>query len=270
MTMAIDQEKLIEEQMMARIQAGEKLEAKDQMTAEYRENLINLLTMQADSELVGGYGYVPWIYKAPTIEEKLIVANIVRDEVLHGRRMYRLLEELGVEVDERIRNHDDAFQFRIEDPNANIGAERKADDKRVNIFYYTIDTWTDFIMFNFCMDRGSAHQLHDNLDCSYGPWVRTLQLIYKEEVTHIAHGDMWVKRLAADPATHDECQETFNKWYQRTMNIFGRPGSSRNALYRKLNLKKRDNGEVREAFDTEIRAKCAEYGLTVPAWKPTW
>jgi ring-1,2-phenylacetyl-CoA epoxidase subunit PaaA len=270
MTMLISDEKMLEEQMLAKIGRGEKLEAKDPMTAEYRENLLNLMTMQADSELAGAYGYVNWIYKAPTIEEKLIVANIVRDEVLHGRRMYRLLEELGVNVDDRIKQHDDAFQYRLDDSNANIGAERKADDKRVNIFYYPIDTWTDFIMFNFCMDRGSAHQLHDNLDCSYGPWVRTLQLIYKEEVTHIAHGDMWVKKLAADPATRADCQETFNKWYHRTMNIFGRPGSSRNALYRKLGLKKRDNDEVRQAFNAEISEKAIDAGLTVPEWKPGW
>ena len=268
MTIEITRAEEIEAQMMAKINAGEQLEAHDPMTPEYRENLLNLMTMQADSELVGGYGYIPWISKAPTIEEKLITANIVRDEILHGKRMFGLLRELGIDVDARIREHDAQFQFRLDDPNANIGAERKAADKRVNIFYYTIDSWTDFIMFNFCMDRGSAHQLEDVKGCSYGPWARTIQLIFKEEVTHIAHGDLWVKRLSADPATRDDCQQTFNKWYLRTMNIFGRSGSPRNALYRKLRLKLRDNDEVRSAFDQEIRGLAAEYGLSVPVWEP--
>ncbi len=271
MTLLIKDEREIdiEREMMAVIEAGGQLEADSPMTAEYRENLLNLMTMQADSELVGGYGYIPWITKAPNIEEKLIVANIVRDEVLHGKRMFKLLADLGIDVDARIREHDQSFQMRLDDADANIGTERKADDKRVNIFYYSIDTWTDFIMFNFCMDRGSAHQLEDVKTSSYGPWARTIQLIFKEEVTHIAHGDIWVKRLAADPATHDDCQDTFNKWYLRTMNIFGRPGSSRNQLYRKLNLKKRDNDVVRTAFDTEIRGLAIEYGLSVPEWKPS-
>ncbi len=268
MTVNITRDQEIEAQMMARINAGDQLEANDPMTADYRENLLNLMLMQADSELVGSYGYIPWITKAPSIDEKLIVANIVRDEVLHGKRMFTLLRELGMDVDSRIQEHDDQFQFRISDPNANIGSDRKANDKRVNIFYYTIDTWTDFIMFNFCMDRGSAHQLEDVKKCSYGPWARAIQLIFKEEVTHIAHGDHWVKRLAGDPATHQDCQETFNKWYLRTMNIFGRPASSRNALYRKYRLKLRDNDTVRSEFDKEIRGLCAEYGLTVPEWKP--
>jgi ring-1,2-phenylacetyl-CoA epoxidase subunit PaaA len=258
----------IEALMMEKIERGEKLEPTDPMTKEYRDLLINLMTMQADSELSGGYGYIPWISKAPSIEEKLIVANIVRDEILHGKRMYKLLEDMGEDVDTRIRENDEDFLFRIDDPDANIGAQRAKADKRVNIFYYPIETWMDFIMFNFCMDRGAGHQLQDSLVCSYGPWARVTELIFKEEVVHIAHGEKWVKKLAQDPATREECQQTFNKWFIRTMNIFGRPNSPKNALYRKYHLKQRDNDEVREAFRKEVAELCREYGLSVPEWKP--
>ena len=72
----------------------------------------------------------------------------------------------------------------------------------------------------------------------------------------------------ATPASHDECQETLNKWYLRTMNIFGRSGSSRNARYRQLGLKRRDNGEVRQAFHQEVKAFCDHVGLTLPPWAP--
>ena len=122
------------------------MEAHDEMSEEYREALLNLLMQQADSELSGGYGYVPWIDKAPTIHEKLLVAQIVKDEINHAYRMNKLLAELGIDVDKRIEHME--LDMRLEDPNANIGTERKAEDKRVNIFYYTIDTWTDFIMFS--------------------------------------------------------------------------------------------------------------------------
>ena len=36
-----------------------RLESPEEMTPEYREHLVHLMTMQADSELAGGYGYVP-------------------------------------------------------------------------------------------------------------------------------------------------------------------------------------------------------------------
>ena len=186
--------------MMAKIERGVRLESADEMTAEYRDNLVHLLTMQADSELAGGYGYVPWITKAPTVEEKHVVAQIVKDELRHAAVMYGLLGDLGFDVDRHVRRHDETLTMRI-DANADIGTTRITDDKRVNIFYYPIDTWADFVFFNFCMDRGAGHQLEDVRGCSYGPWVRAIEGIFKEEKFHIRHGEYWVKKLAEDPAT---------------------------------------------------------------------
>jgi ring-1,2-phenylacetyl-CoA epoxidase subunit PaaA len=259
----------VQAEMAAKIARGVRLESPDEMTPEYRDNLVHLLTMQADSELAGGYGYVPWITKAPTVEEKHVVAQIVKDELRHAAVMYGLLADLGFDVDAHVRRHDETFTMRI-DAGADIGTARITADKRVNIFYYPIDTWQDFVFFNFCMDRGAGHQLEDVRQCSYGPWVRAIEGIFKEEKFHIRHGEYWVKKLAEDPATKAEAQATFAKWYIRTMNIFGRPGSARNHVYRTLKLKLRDNDEVRGAFATEVAGLCEKFGLQVPAWKPVW
>ncbi len=253
-----------EERLAEKLDSGGKVETQEEMTEEYREHLIHLMMMQADSELAGAFGYVPWIAKSPDIQETLQVAQIVKDEVRHARVMYRLLEGLGVDVDAYYKKHNFALRVGRED----IGTERVADDKRVNIFYYPIETWQDFIMFNFCMDRGAGHQLEDANDCSYKPWCDVMDGIFKEEAMHMAHGDQWVKRLASDPRTKEMTQESLDKWYPRTMNIFGRAHSPKNAIYRKLGLKKRDNDEVRQAFAAEIARKCAESGLKAPAWTP--
>ena len=258
-----------EARLLARIEAGERIESPDEMTETYRENLVHLMTMQADSELAGGYGYVPWITKAPRGEEKHVVAQIVKDELRHATVMYGLLADLGVDVDGHVRAHDEAFTMRVAN-DADIGTARITADKRVNIFYYPIDTWADFIFFNFCMDRGAGHQLEDVRGSSYGPWVRAIEGIFKEEKFHIRHGEHWVKKLAEDPRAHQDAQTTFAKWYVRTMNIFGRPESPKNQIYRKLKLKLRDNDEVRQAFAAEVRELCDKFGLTVPEWKPRW
>ena len=255
--------------MMDTIGRGIRLESPDEMTPEYREALVHLMTMQADSELAGGYGYVPWITKAPTVDEKHVVAQIVKDELRHAAVMYGLLGDLCFDVDAHVRTHDEVLTMRIE-PTADIGTARITSDKRVNIFYYPIETWADFVFFNFCMDRGAGHQLEDVRHCSYGPWARAIEGIFKEEKFHIRHGEHWVKRLSEDAATHDEAQATFARWYVRTMNIFGRPGSPRNLRYRELRLKLRDNDEVRQAFATEIAELCEKFGLQVPEWTPRW
>src|SRR3989440_320778 len=169
--------------MMAKIDRGARLESADEMTGEYRESLVHLLTMQADSELAGGYGYVPWITKAPTVEEKHVVAQIVKDELRHAAVMYGLLADLGFDVASHVRRHDTIFTMRISS-DADLGTARITSDKRVN--------------------------------------------------------------------------------------IFGRPGSPKNELYRKYRLKLRDNDEVRQAFAREVRVLCDTFGLTVPEWTPKW
>ena len=161
------------------------------------------MTMQADSELAGAYGYVPWIMKAPTVEEKLVVAQIVKDETRHAKVMYDLLQELGFDVEGHVGPHDQAFARRLDDPRPTSGRPASGPDKRVNIFYYPIDTWADFVMFNFCMDRGAGHQLED-VGALLRPLGPRIEGIFKEEKMHIRHGELWVKRLADDPATRDE------------------------------------------------------------------
>lgn len=256
-----------EERMIAKIAKGESVEAPDDMSDEYYEHLTNLMVQQADSELAGGFGYVPWIMKAPTTEEMLIVSNIVRDEVRHARAMYRLLEDAKFGVDDWVDKMD--FTFRVEDSQV-LGDKRASSDKRVNIFYYPIESWADFVMFNFLMDRGAGHQLEDVKTSSYGPWRREIDRIFKEELTHIAHGDYWVKRLALDPKTRPEIQSALDHWWPRIMAIFGRPGSRKNKRYRELGLKKRDNNEVRQTFAKEVRDKAETWGLTIPQWTPEW
>ena len=258
---------LREESMKAKLAKGESIETLDEMSDEYYDHLMNLMVQQADSELSGGFGYVPWIMKAPTTEEMLVVSNIVRDEVRHARAMYRLLEDARFGVDDWVEKMD--FAFRVED-SQDLGDKRASGDKRVNIFYYPIESWADFVMFNFLMDRGAGHQLEDVKTSTYGPWRREIDRIFKEEKTHIAHGDYWVKRLALDTATKAEIQGSFERWWPRVMAIFGRPGSRKNKRYRELGLKSRDNDDVRRTFAKEVQDNAERWGLTVPRWTPDW
>ncbi|MBI3325992.1 MAG: phenylacetate-CoA oxygenase subunit PaaI, partial [Nitrospinae bacterium] len=78
---------MTEATMLAKIAAGETVESMAQMTEEYKENLMHLMLMQADSELAGGYGYIPFISKAPTVEEKHVVAGMVEEEIGHAHIM---------------------------------------------------------------------------------------------------------------------------------------------------------------------------------------
>ena len=99
------------EKMMEKIQNGEKLESPAEITDEYKEHLLTLLIAQADSELAGAYGYIPWIEGAPNVAEKLVMANIVKDECRHAKAIYDLIDRFGINVDKLI--HEDKMKNRM-------------------------------------------------------------------------------------------------------------------------------------------------------------
>lgn len=257
-----------ERRMWEKLQKGESIETVDEMGDEYYVSLTGLMLQQTDSELAGAFGCVPWIVKAPNTEEKLAVANIVKDEVRHARSMYRLLADIGIDAESHVAMHDYTHEadFNSDDP----GLERAVDNGRVHVSYYKIDTWTDLILFQFCMDRGAGHQLEDVRKSSYGPWRREVERIFKEEAMHVSHGDFWVRKLAFDHSAKAGVQEALNRWYPMAMSIFGRSNNEGNALHRKYGLKARDNDEVRKGFVDEVRLRCSECGLKLPDWKPDW
>jgi len=238
------------ERLLAKIASGENITSVDEMTEEYKSNLIHLLIMQFDSEWFGGLGYVPWIEKAPTMEEKWAMTNIARDEISHAMRCSALLKVLGVSTDELLATRDR--------------------DRRLDIFRYPIPEWHDLVMFNFLMDRAAGHQLEDYKYSSYAPWARVIEVIDKEEESHVEHGEKWVKRLCENPQIKKLSQQALDTWYPRTMDIFGRPKTAKNALYRKLGLKRRDNEEVRQAFYQEIKPLIEGLGLRLPDYYPTY
>jgi ring-1,2-phenylacetyl-CoA epoxidase subunit PaaA len=251
--------------LFADIKNGKTFDKGEELPPFYKKSLINLLWMQGDSEYSGSLGYAPWIEKAPTLKEKVIVAQIVKDEMRHASVIYKLLEDLGEDPMSHVEKVD--LGYKLEEDDINIGFKRIKDDYRVNIFYYNIKHWTDFILFNFLMDRAAGHQLEDTLKSSYLPWKKGIEGIYKEEVMHLTHGDKWVKILAERSAEDKEfLQERLNIWWPRVMNVFGSTRGRTNDLYVNLGLKARTNAEVRDVFVKEIHELCAKFGLTVPEY----
>src|SRR5437660_12338966 len=119
--------RVTETELLARIERGERIESAEEMTEEYKENLIHLMTMQADCELSGGYGYVPWIMKAPDVEEEHVVGQVVKDEHRHAAVMYGLLGDLGVDVKAHVNAHHEALGSRS-DGAAGLGDGRRTAD----------------------------------------------------------------------------------------------------------------------------------------------
>ena len=246
------------------IKNGRTFDKGEELPPLYKKHLMNLLWMQGDSEYSGALGYMPWIEKAPDVKEKVLVAQITKDEMRHSQVIYKMLRDLGENPEAHIENTD--MGWKLDEDEINIGFARVKDDFRVNIFYYQIKYWEDFILFNFLMDRAAGHQLEDTLHSSYTPWKKGIEGIYKEEVFHVTHGDTNIKKLCEDPEKRKFVQKRLDLWWPRVMNVFGKTIGGANDIYVRLGLKMRTNKEVRDVFVAEINEKCADLGLTVPDW----
>lgn len=255
-----------EEGMMAKINAGEQLTTREEMTKEYYDELVWLLVAQMDSEYVGAYGYMPITFIAPRFAASELkgIPGIVYDEFTHGNRIRDVLNLVGFNADKWVEDHHLYYDIRLEQ-NEPMPHERPTEDLRVNIFYYDLVfpigtpkdfisslpdfdliTWINFGIFQFLQDRGAGEQIRDTLKSSFAPWAHENGKTMREENKHIRHGDMWMARLFKEYP--ELVQQQFDLWWPRSLATFGKPKSARNDLWRKLGLKRRTNEEVLRAF----------------------
>ena len=86
----------------ARIDAEEKIEAKDWMPEAYRRTLVRQISQHAHSEIIGMQPEGNWLTRAPTLKRKAILLAKVQDEAGHGLYLYSAAETLGVSRDQMV------------------------------------------------------------------------------------------------------------------------------------------------------------------------
>ena len=86
----------------ARIARGEKIEPGDWMPAEYRRQLIRMISQHAHSEVVGMLPEGAWITRAPNLRRKMVLISKVQDEGGHGQYLYHAAESLRISREEML------------------------------------------------------------------------------------------------------------------------------------------------------------------------
>ncbi|MDH4124368.1 MAG: 1,2-phenylacetyl-CoA epoxidase subunit A [Gammaproteobacteria bacterium] len=233
----------------ARIDAEEKIEAKDWMPAAYRRTLIRQISQHAHSEIIGMQPEGNWLTRAPTLKRKAILLAKVQDEAGHGLYLYSAGETLGTSRDEMV----------------NDLLTGKA--KYSSIFNYPTLSWADIGAIGWLVDGAAIMNQIPLCRCSYGPYARAMVRVCKEESFHQRQGfDIMLKLSRGTEKQKEMAQDALNRWWWPSIMMFGPSDtdSKHSALSMAWKIKRFSNDELRQKF-IDVTVPQAEFlGLRVP------
>ena len=233
----------------ARITRGEKIEPGDWMPAEYRRQLIRMISQHAHSEIVGMLPEGAWITRAPNLRQKLVLLAKVQDEAGHGQYLYHAAETLGATRADMI---DGLLAGRA---------------KYSSVFNYPTLSWADMGIIGWLVDGAAILNQTMLARASYGPYSRAMVRISTEEGFHKKQGQEMVIRYArGTPRQRAMVQDALNRWWWPSLMMFGpRDAESPNSpILLRWRIKTRTNDELRQEFVNELVPDLHRLGLSVP------
>lgn len=233
----------------ARINRGEKIEPDDWMPDAYRNQLIRLIHVHANSEICGALPEGGWIPHAPTFKRKLALCAKVQDEVGHAQLLYRAAETLGPSREQML---EDLISGK---------------SKFSNVFHYPAVTWADVATIAWLIDGAAIVNQVMMAEGSYGPYARALKRICYEEAFHLKHGyEMCVCLATGTKVQREMLQAALNRWWAPIMMFHGPADkkSKHTELLMRWRVKLKTNDEQRQQFLRQFAPKIFDLGLTVP------
>jgi ring-1,2-phenylacetyl-CoA epoxidase subunit PaaA len=226
------------------------IETPEQLSEEYRQELIRTLTMTVDTELLGAALHYHNLYTDNVPAEHVAgLLALSQDELGHAAIACRLLEDLGVDTDAMIYTRP---------------PERFKHPYAMDII---CESFTESALTAFLYDRAGYKLLGDVYrTTSYAPWKRALAKIDREERFHIRFGERAVRILCETEEGKAEVQRTLDWMFPITMEFFGLPDHlkthDRQIEYR---IKSKTNDQLRQEWLAEAVPGLEKLGLKVPA-----
>lgn len=250
----MSEDKLMQE-FQAKVDAEQKIEAKDWMPDKYRMNLIRQISQHAHSEIVGMLPEGNWLTRVPSLRRKVALLAKIQDEAGHGLYLYSSAETLGIDRSTLLNQlHDGTAKYS-------------------NIFNYPSLTWADIGAIGWLVDGAAIMNQVMLQRTSYGPYSRAMVRICKEESFHQRQGYEIVTTLAkGTPAQKEMMQDSLNRWWWPSLMMFGPSdkASSHSDLAMKWKIKRESNDSLRQTFIDRTVPQAEILGLTLPDANLKW
>ncbi len=232
-----------------------KIEPRDWMPEEYRENLIRQISQHAHSEVVGMLPEGNWITRAPSLRRKVALLAKIQDEGGHGLYLYSAAETLGKDRDTMV----------------NELLTGKA--KYSSIFNYPALTWADIGAIGWLVDGAAIVNQIMLQKTSYGPYSRGMIRICKEESFHQRQGyEILLTLMRGTQEQKAMAQDAVNRFWWPSLMMFGPSDkeSPRSALSLAWKIKRIGNDDLRQKFIDQTVPQAEFLGVTLPDPELKW
>lgn len=238
-----------------RVEAEEKIEAKDWMPDAYRRTLVRQISQHAHSEIIGMQPEGNWLTRAPSLKRKAILLAKVQDEAGHGLYLYSAAETLGVSREQMVA---DLLSGKA---------------KYSSIFNYPTLTWADIGAIGWLVDGAAIMNQVPLCRCSYGPYARAMVRVCKEESFHQRQGfEIMLELSRGSEQQKAMAQDALDRWWWPSLMMFGPSDtdSRHSAQSMAWKIKRFSNDELRQKF-VDVTVPQAQFlGLRVPDDKLRW
>jgi len=243
------------EEFENKLRADQKIEPRDWMPDDYRQNLIRMMSQHAHSEIVGMLPEGNWITRAPSLKRKKILMAKVQDEAGHGLYLYCATETLGADRKDLIEA-------------LNTGKAKYA-----SVFNYPTTTWADMGAIGWLVDGAAIMNQVSLQRTSYAPYSRAMVRICKEESFHQRQGFEIMEVMSnGTKEQKDMAQDALNRWWWPALMMFGphdanSPRSEKSLLWK---IKRETNDELRQRFVDRVVPQADFLDLKIPDDELKW
>lgn len=168
-----------------------------------------------------------------------IEAEIVRQEVTHGRIVAELLDGLGADSNQLRQIKQYAFHIPLED-------------------------WIDLAWFHALIDRVGLYVGVEWTGSPYEPLARAARQMEADEEFHTKAGFIHLREICSTPEGKAAAQDRLKKWWPAALDMFGRSTSTNSPLYVKWGIKSHGNDGLRQKYIAEAVPEIEKLSLEVP------
>lgn len=232
-----------------KVNSGFMVERLEDMDEAYLQALKQTLVIVGDTELLSAPPMLSAYKSAPTLNNKITLLAVVQDEIGHAHIAYRLLKDLGEDIDELLYNRQ-AHQW-----------------KNPYAFDFKLSNWVEMGVFNAMFDRAGYTLLGDVYNhTSYGPWKRSLVKVDKEELFHLRNGESIMRQATESEETREQMKKALEWMVLMALEFFGVADEmkSRSAQL-DYKLKGSTNDQLRQKWLSTAVPFCESIGVEIPA-----